>query len=578
MPDFDTQFQSKFDREPAASDKQQSFASALRTVVKASHELLNSNTLDELWRRAVELAREHLDVERCSIFLLQNAGLVGTFGTNLQRQTTDERGVHLPLDPSAQAFDRQFLAQGSPQWFVTEDMPLVEIIDNVVHLLSNGWSVTTAIRSQTGTAVGFFFNDTAITHTPRDPLQQELLGVYCTLLGNIAERKMLEQRLTRRTRELSKLLDISQTIQSTLELKPLFRRILEQMREVIEFDVAHIYERLENYDLQLTESLNAPDEQLERVWPYHPDDTHIARMFETRQPTLIPDMTADSPEAHAFRQRLFRITKSSNPVGSVMQVPLVVRDEVIGMLSIRSFGAKTYSEEDSALALAFANQAATALHIARLHAEAIASTARSERQRLAQELHDSVSQALFGMVMGAHTAMRLLPEASPATLSVNYVLDLAHIAQAEMRALLLEMRPDALQTEGLRIVLKHQVDALAARHKIAITQNLGTQEPQLALQDKEMLYRVCIEALNNALRHAHPSQIEIRLAEDMTETLLEVKDNGTGFDTSLDFPGHFGLKGMRERAEKAGAIFQLKSAPGAGTALSVRIKHAAMPG
>jgi signal transduction histidine kinase len=234
---------------------------------------------------------------------------------------------------------------------------------------------------------------------------------------------------------------------------------------------------------------------------------------------------------------------------------------------------KVYTEEDANLALAFANQAAAALQSARLHTNAVVSAARDERLRLARDLHDSVSQAMFGINMGARTASHLLPPDSPARPSVEYVLNLSHIAQAELRALLLEMRPDAIHTEGLLVVLRHHIDAKAARSNSSVTVDLGTVEPPLSLEGKEMIYRVCIEALNNALKYAQASQIIVHIQVGPTCTDLDVRDNGIGFDTTVNFPDHFGLKGMRERAEKLGAVFHISSTIGAGTHASLRIQH-----
>jgi GAF domain-containing protein len=322
-------------------EKQQALNWMLREVVMTNHDLLNSTSMEELWQRAVELARERLDVERCSVFLVKGKYLVGTYGTDHSRRTVDERGLKFVTSSLVRGLNLQSPTRNMPDWIVTENANLIEGDENSrIWVLRKGWLAAIAIRVHAGPAMALFFNDTAISQTPFDPVKQDLIAVYCSLIGNVAERKLLEQQLTQRTHELSKLLDISKTIQSTLQLKPLFRQILQTLRDVLKYDSAFVFERTSNYDLVLTDVEDAPDDLTPRQWPFHPDDIHIARMFETRAPTLITDVAADTPEARSFRQRQIRIMKHTKATGSCLQVPLVVRDEVIGMISIRSFGSK----------------------------------------------------------------------------------------------------------------------------------------------------------------------------------------------------------------------------------------------
>jgi signal transduction histidine kinase len=194
-----------------------------------------------------------------------------------------------------------------------------------------------------------------------------------------------------------------------------------------------------------------------------------------------------------------------------------------------------------------------------------------ERQRLARELHDSVSQVLYSIGLGAHTARAAL-ESDPeqAVASIDYVLALAEAGLAEMRALIFELRPESLELEGLVAALSRQVAVLRTRHKLTVNADLG-EEPAIPLEVKHALYRIAQEALHNIIKHAHATVVELRLAVVAKEVILEVHDNGKGFDQFASFPGHLGLRSMRERATKLGGTLTIKSLPGQGTCVRALI-------
>ncbi|HEX9133734.1 MAG TPA: sensor histidine kinase [Ktedonobacteraceae bacterium] len=198
------------------------------------------------------------------------------------------------------------------------------------------------------------------------------------------------------------------------------------------------------------------------------------------------------------------------------------------------------------------NQAAVALENARLYEQAQELAALEERQRLARELHDSVSQALYGITLGTHTARTLL-ERDPGKVAepLDYVLSQAEAALTEMRALIFELRPESLETEGLVAALSRQAAALRARHEIEVSTEF-CEEPDLPLKVKEGLYRVAQEALHNTAKHARANKVNLRMHVDTEGILLEVRDNGVGFDTTRSFPGHLGLHSMRERVARLG--------------------------
>ncbi len=194
-----------------------------------------------------------------------------------------------------------------------------------------------------------------------------------------------------------------------------------------------------------------------------------------------------------------------------------------------------------------------------------------ERQRLARELHDSVSQALYAIGLGAHTAREAIASDSEQALaSIDYVLALAEAGLAEMRALIFELRPESLEIEGLVAALTKQVAVLRTRYKLNVEADLG-EEPDLSMEMKHALYRIAQEALHNIVKHARASLVVLRLARQANEIILQVRDNGRGFDQAGHFPGHLGLRSMHERVSKMGGTLTIESVPGQGTCVGVRM-------
>ena len=206
-----------------------------------------------------------------------------------------------------------------------------------------------------------------------------------------------------------------------------------------------------------------------------------------------------------------------------------------------------------------------AVENARLLVEVRGKAALEERQRLARELHDSVSQALYGIALGAKTARTLLDRDSTKVASpLDYILSLADAGLAEMRALIFELRPESLEREGLVAALEKQAAALRARHEIKVETDL-CNEPDAPLEIKEALYRIAQEALHNIVKHARASSVQIRMRCSPENVTLDVSDDGIGFEPAGDFPGHLGLHSMRERTERLGGTLAVESAPGKGT-------------
>ncbi len=192
-----------------------------------------------------------------------------------------------------------------------------------------------------------------------------------------------------------------------------------------------------------------------------------------------------------------------------------------------------------------------------------------ERKRLARELHDTVTQVLYGIELGANTALTLL-QRDPQKVAdqVEDVILLAAAGLTEMRSLLFELRPESLETEGLTVALEKQAEALRARYDLEVEVQAG-DEPAIPLAHKEALYRIAQEAMNNIVKHARATQVVVRLQQLPQAVTLEVTDDGRGFDPTGKFPGHLGLISMLERATTLAGTLDISSTPDHGTCVRV---------
>jgi signal transduction histidine kinase len=308
---------------------------------------------------------------------------------------------------------------------------------------------------------------------------------------------------------------------------------------------------------------------IEAVWRDSSVRSPTIEAIRTRRPTLDSHMRQRMLEDPLYAS----VHRSIREVvwDTVFIVPLVSKGRTLGVLNLGYPEGQQPGEDERVFLGAVADQAAVAVENARLFSEARGKAALEERQRLARELHDSVSQALYGIALGAKTARTLLDQnPDQAANPLDYVLSLADAGMAEMRALIFELRPESLETEGLVAALEKQAAALRTRHEIEVEVTL-CDEPEASLPAKEAVYRITQEALHNTVKHARASNVKIKMVCTPERVTLEISDDGLGFDAGGDFPGHLGLRSMRERATRLGGTLEIESAPDRGTRIRAQI-------
>jgi signal transduction histidine kinase len=306
-------------------------------------------------------------------------------------------------------------------------------------------------------------------------------------------------------------------------------------------------------------------------------------------PTCVADLETvpmqDNPVSRVLEQGKLLTTDNvadlqvifpSSPNGLTMYVGLPMRasKQTIGVLSIfpHTMQAQLNAEEVTFLT-AIADQAGVVAESARLRRRAKQAAVMEERERLARELHDSVTQSLYSLTLLTEWASDLLgvdrrDEVKQRLIEIGKI---AQQALKEMRLLLYQLRPAELAQEGLIPALQHRLDAVERRTGVEV-QLLADPAIKLSSPVEEGLYRIALEALNNTLKHAAASSVIVQLEVGDNGVTLTVQDNGVGFALDkANGQGRLGLISMRERAKQIDAALTIFSEPGQGTTVRVKI-------
>jgi two-component system nitrate/nitrite sensor histidine kinase NarX len=395
--------------------------------------------------------------------------------------------------------------------------------------------------------------------------EQRLLLALARRAGAAIENARLFGRAERVARELATLLEVSRNLAGTLALEPLLGVVLEELRAVIGYGSAAIL-TLEGDEL-LVRDYRGPRrrEDVVNTRLALPGALLFRAVLERRAPLMIGDTADGSEPARLFRRRNQAARRAFPPSRSWLGVPLVAKDRVIGMLRLDHPEPRRFGETDATLALAVANQAAVAIENARLYAQAQQQATADERQRLARELHDAVTQTLFSASLIADVLPRIwADDPDGAREGLEEVRQLTRGALAEMRTLLLELRPAALTETGLGELLAQLTGAFTGRTRVPAALEVtgdGAVPPEVQVA----LYRVAQEALNNVAKYAGARRVQVALALAPHRVELTVEDDGRGFDPDAVEAGHLGLGIMRERCAGIGARLAIRSRAGSGT-------------
>jgi signal transduction histidine kinase len=303
------------------------------------------------------------------------------------------------------------------------------------------------------------------------------------------------------------------------------------------------------------------DELIASLGPLPRRHGMLGVMLETSEPYLTEDIH-DHPRFRGW-------WPSRHPdMRSFLGVPIVAPEGVIGAFYLtEKEGGGHFDAADQAVIELLAAHAAIAITNARLNERSRELSMLEARNRVALELHDAVSQKLFSLVLTAEAAGEQLDrDPDAARTAVERLKVLAGEALEELRSLILELRPPELERDGLCGALRKHVEMLQRLHRVEIDLDIHAEAGSGGARDNEV-FRVAQEALQNALRHAAPGRLGVRLGRRDGRLVLEVSDDGAGFDPAEPElrSRRLGLTSMEERAQRLGGTLEIRSAPGAGT-------------
>jgi signal transduction histidine kinase len=376
----------------------------------------------------------------------------------------------------------------------------------------------------------------------------------------------LEQKVANRTKELASLNAIAAVVSRSLDLEEVLSNALDETLTAMGMSRGEAF-RLEadSQTLILMAHRGLSDEIVAHTARQPLEAGAAGQAARAGRPVV--ERVADYP-----RGRLKELVLREG-IRLVISIPLLVKGKTVGAIDLGSTDLRPVGAEELSLLAAIGQQVGVAVENAQLYEQAQQLAVMKERNRLARELHDSVTQSLYGVTLYAEAAARQLAsgERGMAADHLHEIRETAQEALREMRLLIFELRLPTLQSEGLIATLQARLEAVEGRVGLE-TDFKAVGDDQLPPNVEEGLYRVAQEALNNTLRHAQAGRVSVSLSQENGRVILEVVDDGVGFDlAAVKEKGGFGLCGMEERVARMGGELTVQSSPGRGTRIRVEV-------
>ncbi|MCB0155272.1 MAG: PAS domain-containing protein [Anaerolineae bacterium] len=392
----------------------------------------------------------------------------------------------------------------------------------------------------------------------------QLLGTAAEMIDNVLQRWQAEEALWAAHNRLEVLHQVSHDIiAANLDRERIYREVHSAVGRLMPAKVFFI--ELINEDKMTAELVYFVDRG--GRWPirhFELAGSFIDYMLRRGRSLRIDDFSQFPPEEYQFG-----VVGDPEDTQSGVTVLLPGRERMVGIMCAQSYKLAAYSDSDLEMLELLAAHAAISLENVQLYQQAGRVAVDEERQRLARDLHDAVTQTLFSASLIAEA----LPEAwqqNPAKgqVGLTELRQLTRSALAEMRTLLLELRPAALTEKPLAYSLQHLSEAMLRRFKIPF--DLSVEGDSMLPPDLQItIYRITQETLNNIVKHAAANQVQIRLICQPERIELTISDDGRGFNPTVALSHNLGLGIMRERAEAIGARLTLNSRPGQGTQVAL---------
>lgn len=427
--------------------------------------------------------------------------------------------------------------------------------------------------------------------------QRHTLAIIHDITERVQAQELLEQRVEERTRELTTLLvenarlyeQAQENTRKTAALAQVASQVafggsLQQTLDVLCRRVVEVTGSLassvvlqDGAQLRMAGTCGLPPGYAEGMNNIFESGTSLIAQpaFAGQKPVSIANMRQTILANPAYTAIHHFVAEA--PWDTVVAVPMIYRDRAVGVLLSYHPPHHDVGGAQMAFHTVIADQAAVAVENARLVVQAHDKARLEERQRLARELHDSVTQALFSISLIARSAEVLLQrEGTHSAGILEKLADLRQLTQgalAEMRALIFELRPGALEEEGLLEALRKHTAAVQGREMLPVDLEAPAPGalPRLKPAAEEALYRITQEALHNVVKHARATRAAVCLRVQEGFVFLQVRDDGIGFAMDAVPAGHMGLGTMRQRTEALGGEYEIESRPGGGTMITVRV-------
>ncbi len=548
----------------AEADALSLYAALLRGELAGDDALQASRHIFELVMNNVEQAIWWKDVNSvylgCNRKLAEYAG-VADASELIGKTDSDCPWGHIELPRSGTAwfqdYDRYVVESGEPilglreqvrvadgrvMWVETNKVPLKDLQGNVIGTLGTFIDISERIEAEEQLKRTLAELDERV----RDRTS-ELRSLNDSLVGEVEERVRLEQQERRRRAEAETLRDTAAAIAGSLQLDDVIEQVLRGVEQLFDHERSHVA----LYDL---------DGVLELAGEHVPGR---AGCDELGPHTRLPGVLTAAVDAGQAP------TAPVTAADGTVILPLEVADRRLGFLAVEPRPGDGFTVEEIGLLATIADQASSAISNSRALVTARSAAAIEERQRLANDLHDSVSQTLWTATLVAETLSRAQDLSADQARQVDRLRLLTRGALSEMCTLLLELRPSVIEETPLADLVHQLASAFESRKSATCTVELGPL-PELLPTVKVVLYRIVQESLNNIARHAEASEVTITLTKWRDQVCLQVRDDGKGFDASTA-PEHLGLRIMAERAESIGADLDICSRCGEGTSVTVTV-------
>ncbi|HEX5164406.1 MAG TPA: GAF domain-containing sensor histidine kinase, partial [Thermomicrobiales bacterium] len=512
--------------------------STLETIVQEAAELMNGATAR---LRLADEVGEHLR-------LIASAGDIGE----------DLPGSVVPVETTLAG-----LCYRSGRPVISNDVAGDPRSDSELQQLTRTRSLLSVPLLSRGTSIGVL-SITNLTDRPFVDADAEMLSLFADHAAVAIENGRLFQQAQSQITEMEILNRVSAVVSASLNLSQVYRAIHAEIARIMVADAFLIF-------------LRGPEGGFDLVYI-----VDLGQTFSPRHDVPLPQVYKQSMEqgvpfiVEASRDQFLggweRYGDMGRRVQSLMVAPLMRGTEAIGVVTTQSYAPSSYRQRDADLLATVANVAAVAIENAKLYEQAHGLAVADERNRLAREIHDTIAQGLVGIILQLEALAGMIGDEPRMKRRVDRAIDLARVNLDEARRSVRDLRAAPLE----HMSLAEAVRQLAAEHEeecdSEIVVNVPDAMPLLDKQIETALFRFVQESLTNCRKHALgvPVWVDVEIAECVT---ISVRDSGPGFDVeawrSKAPLHHFGLHGMRERAERLGGALRIESAPGSGTILSM---------